>query len=118
MPNHPPLIQQGFIKLLYRACGHYALLPSVLDYRGQDVAVKVIRTYSNRELRGVINVGCWPCFVCAYYALIILLYAEVLQGSCDVEIPPASQHLATARSNDDRDPIRDGISLDGKWKYQ
>jgi hypothetical protein len=28
------------------------------EYRSQDVAVKVIRTYSDRELRKVINVGC------------------------------------------------------------
>ena len=70
------------IKLLYRTCGHHALLPGTLrisahydqtgnlprrggyadvwrgDYRGQDVAIKVIRTYSDRELGKVINVGC------------------------------------------------------------
>ena len=28
------------------------------EYRGQDVAVRVIRTYSNDEVRRVVRVGC------------------------------------------------------------
>lgn len=69
------------LKLLYRTCGYHALLPGALEvsvpyektgssacrggfadvwkakYRDGYVAVKVIRTYTNRELRKVINVG-------------------------------------------------------------
>ncbi|KAF9793333.1 kinase-like domain-containing protein, partial [Thelephora terrestris] len=66
------------LRVLHRTCGRHALLPGVLmvsvdygqtstesprrggyadvwkaEYRGQDVAVKAIRTYSNRELRKV-----------------------------------------------------------------
>ena len=43
---------------------------------------------------------------------------EVLQGSRDMEIPPASERPAVARSDDVRGPVRDGVRLDGKWKHQ
>ena len=80
-PDLLPLTQKKCLKLLYRTCGHHALLPETLkvsaryghtgnlpcrgghadvwkgEYRGQDVAVKVLRTYSNRELEKMINVG-------------------------------------------------------------
>ena len=76
-----PLTQKKSLRLLYRTCGHHTLLPSALivsahydrahnppckggyadvwrgEYRGQDVAVKVLRTYKNRELRRMIKVG-------------------------------------------------------------
>lgn len=75
-------IQNKCLKLLYRTCGHHALLPSTLEvpvcfdqtsnalYRGgyadvwkgrycaKDVAVKVIRTYSNDDLIKIMKVGC------------------------------------------------------------
>jgi len=77
-----PGIRKKCLKLLYRTCGHHALLPEVLKvpvrsgqasnavYRGghadvwkgvyscQDVAIKVVRTYSNVELRKIINRFC------------------------------------------------------------
>ena len=40
------------------------------EYRGQDVAVKVIRTYSNSDLRKVIGVSC------RLYSLSACLYAD------------------------------------------
>jgi len=35
-----------------------------------------------------------------------------------VESAPASEHLATHRSDDVRNPVRDGIGLDGERKHQ
>ena len=79
--NLPPPAQKKSLRLLYRACGHHAIVPSALkvtiDYdrtgdalyrggyadvwkgkfSGQDVAVKVIRLYSKDVLQKVINVG-------------------------------------------------------------
>ena len=70
------------LRLLYKTCGRHALLPQALqipirydragvalyrgayadvwkgEYRGQDIAVKVIRTYSNSDLQKIIGVGC------------------------------------------------------------
>ena len=81
-PNLSPSTRNKCLKLLYRTCGHHALLPSALKiptcydrtgvalyrggfadvwkgkYLGRDVAVKVIRTYSNSDLQKVIGVSC------------------------------------------------------------
>ena len=43
---------------------------------------------------------------------------EVLQGGFDMEDPPASKCPATGRSDDVRDPVRNGIRLDGKRKHK
>lgn len=74
-------MRQKCLKLLYRTCGHHALLPKALfvsahyekpgnfprrggyadvwkgEHLGGDVAVKVIRTYLNQELQKIINVN-------------------------------------------------------------
>jgi len=43
---------------------------------------------------------------------------EILQGSCDMENPSASECAAAARSDDVRDSLRNGIGLDGKREHQ
>ena len=48
----------------------------------------------------------------------MLSYAEVLQGGCNLEKPPASECSATCRSDDVRDPVRNDIGLDGEWEHQ
>ena len=82
-PDLPPSAQKMSLKLLYKTCGHHAIVPSALKvqvdydqtsdapYRGghadvwkgrhssRDVAVKVIRLYSKDVLQTVINVGHW-----------------------------------------------------------
>lgn len=76
-----PLLRKKCLKLLYRMCGRHALLPEALkvpvyygktgvalyrggfgdvwkgEYCGRDVAVKVLRTYSNSDLQKIIGVG-------------------------------------------------------------
>ena len=91
---------------MYKICGHNKLLPKSLriplcydrqgpplysggfadvwkgKYRGQDVAVKVIRTPSYTDLK-IIGVG---CVVIPHANVLTEPRIEVLQGSCDVEI--------------------------------
>jgi hypothetical protein len=81
-PDLLPDTRKKCLKSLYRTCGRHALLPRALkipacydrtsvasfrggfadvwkgEHRGQDVAVKVIRTYSNSNLQKIIGVSC------------------------------------------------------------
>jgi hypothetical protein len=140
MPDLLPWTRKKCLKSLYRTCGRHGLLPRALKipvcydrtgvapYRGgsgdvwkgnhcgRDVAVKVIKTYSNSNLQKVFGVShrsysLSPC--CAPIAP----YVEVLQGSRDMENPSASERPAADRSDDVRGPVRNDIGLDGKWKH-
>jgi hypothetical protein len=88
----PSRTRNECLKSLYRTCGRHALLPSVLMipvcydrtgvafYRGgfgdvwkgkhcgRDVAVKVIKTYSNSDLQKIIGVNC------RLYSVYVLVY--------------------------------------------
>jgi hypothetical protein len=66
---------------------------------GRDVAVKVVRTYSDDDLQMVIGVGCSSCSLSACPRADATTI-EVLQGGCDVENAPTSEHPATDRSDD------------------
>jgi hypothetical protein len=68
-------------------------------YCGRDVAVKIMRTYSDDDLQQVIGVGCWSCSLFACPRADTTSVA-VLQGGCDVEDIPTSEHPATDRSDD------------------
>jgi hypothetical protein len=81
-PDLSPWAKNKCLKSLYRTCGRCALLPKTLTipvcydrtgvaissggfgdvwkgkHRGRDVAVKVIRTYSNSDLQKIIGVSC------------------------------------------------------------
>jgi hypothetical protein len=122
---HAPGLSSGVknrcLKSLYKACGHHALLPRSLnvsvcydqssnalfrggyadvwkgDYSGQDVAVKVIRTYSNDELRKITIVG---FSISALYVSMTMSCTELLQRGRDVEIPSTSERPAANRSVD------------------
>ena len=66
---------------------------------GRDVAVKVIRTYSDDDLQMVIGVGCSSCSLSAYpHADTTII--EVLQRGCDMENAPTSKHPAADRGDD------------------
>jgi hypothetical protein len=136
IPELPPQIRHKCLKLLYKSCGHHALLPRTFkipvcydrtgtalyrggfadvwkgQHRGRDVAVKVIRTYSDDDLQRVIGVGYWSCYfsTCLHTDTTT---AAVLQGGCDVEDAPTSKYPTTDRSDDVQDSVRDGIRLDG-----
>ena len=44
--------------------------------------------------------------------------SEVLQGGCRMECPPSSKRTATVRRNGIREPVRDGIGVDGEREHQ
>ena len=122
-------------------CSRHALLPRTLkipicydrtgvaSYRGGfadvwkgedcsgDVAVKVLRTYLNSDLQKIIGVSCRLYLFPGIDAL-TKPCTEVLQGGCDVENPSTSKCAATHWGDDDRDSIRNGIRVDGKWKHE
>ena len=89
-PDLSPRTRESCLKSLYRTCGRHALLPTTLripisyertgeasyrggfadvwkgEYRDQEVAVKVIRIYSNTDLQKVAGVSHWLRSVPAY----------------------------------------------------
>jgi len=122
-------------------CGRRALLPNIMkvlvrydrtsaalyrggfgdiwkgEYSGQDVAVKVIRTYSNSDLQRIVGVSYWLCSLSASLST-DRRCVEVLQGGCDLEDPPASERPVPDRGDNVREPVRDGGRLDGERKHQ
>ena len=60
----------------------------------------------------------WLVGLSLYVSTLTVPHVEVLQGSCDVEIPPASKCPAADRSDDVRGSVCDDIELDGEWKHQ
>lgn len=86
-------------------------------HRGEDVAVKVIRTYSNDELQKVVNVSHWFCFISMRQVLTVL-HVGILQRGCGMEIPSTSKCLAIDRSIDVRKSVRHGLKMDGKREHQ
>ena len=87
-------------------------------YCGQDVAVKVIRTYSNTNLQRVVGVSRSFTLFPRLNSNNQCHYVEILQGGCDMENPAASEYSTSDRGNHDRNPVCDGLRLDGKWKHQ
>ena len=77
------------------------------EYDGREVAVKALRTYSGYRLRSL-----------PYANSLTDHFVEVLQGSCDVEIPSTFKRPASNRSNDVRQSVFDDIRLDGEWEHQ
>jgi hypothetical protein len=93
MPEIPPRIRKKCLKSLYGICGRLALLPRALKipvcydrtgtalYRGgfadvwkgkhcgQDVAVKVIRTYSDDDLQKIVGVSYYPYSLSGFLTL-------------------------------------------------
>ena len=82
MPDLSLSVRVKCLRRVYRTCGRHGLLPKALkvpicydrtgypsysggnadvwkgEYRGRDVAVKVIRTYSSDNLKKILGVSC------------------------------------------------------------
>jgi hypothetical protein len=96
-----PQIRKKCLKALYRTCGRHALLPRALkipvcydrtgsatyrggfadvwkgEHCGRDVAVKVVRTYSNIGLQKIIGVSYRSCYLSVHLRA-DTAYVEVL----------------------------------------
>lgn len=122
------------LKLLYRMCGHYALLPKAMQisvacdrtrhpscggafgdvwkekYNDGDVAVKVLKLYQT-DFKGIRSVSFW---LLPSSRVPIMSNVEVLQGGCGMEDPPASKCSTITWRDDVRKSVCDGIQLDGE----
>ena len=80
------------------------------EYRGLDVAAKVLRIYATNDLQKITRVShSGALYSRVFVDALTATYAEVLQGVRNVEGSSASQRVAAARGHNDRNPIRDGI---------
>lgn len=43
---------------------------------------------------------------------------EVLQGGYDMEVSPSSERATAIGGDNDKQPVRDGIGVDGQRKHQ
>ena len=85
------------------------------EYRGREVAAKVLRIYSKNDPERIRRVGRWLCFRIVVFINDRPRLVEVLQGGCGLEDPPPPKCTSTARCDDVRGPARDGVGVDGEW---
>ena len=143
-PNLAPRVRRKCLKLLYKACTGHALLPTSLqmhfdenptgvalyrggfgdvwkrEYRGQEVAVKVVRTYADSDLKKISRVSnrwCSELQLQSFVDILTANRAEVLQGVRDVENSPSSERVTAARSCNVGNSVRDGIGVDAQWEH-
>jgi hypothetical protein len=90
------------------------------EYRGQEVAVKVLKRSVNSDLQKIARVSHqWRPNLNPNVLINILTgHVEVLQGVRNVENPPSSERVAAARSDNVRDQVRDGVGLDAQRQHQ
>jgi hypothetical protein len=127
------------MRSLYRVCGRQALLPKSLaiplcydpmetprchggfgdvwtgQHHGKEVAAKALRVYLTSDLPRIRRVG-YPCLV-VFVDKPTAFHTEVLQGGRWMEAPSSSERVTAVGRDDDRDPVRDGIGMDGKWEH-
>jgi hypothetical protein len=135
----PSQTRRSCLRSLHRICGRQALLPGSLkiplcydptetplchggfadvwkcEYKGQEVVAKVLRVYMRDDLRRIRGVGCprpVPCI-----GGLTVSRTEVLQAGCDMELPSSSECVAAVGRDDEREPVCDGVEMDGKWQY-
>jgi len=88
------------------------------EYCDREVAIKVLRTYSNSELQRIIGVSCWLRSLAICQSTDRALCVEVLQGGCHLENPSAPECRAAHRSDYVRQSFCDDIRLDDQRRHQ
>ena len=84
------------------------------DYRKQEVAVKVVRTYADSDLQKVTRVSDRWSFA---REMLTVISVEILQGVHNVESSPPSERVAVARGDNVGHSVRDGVEVDAKRKH-
>jgi len=90
------------------------------EYRGQEVAVKVVRTYADSDLKKISRVSNrWysEFQLQSFVDMLTANRAEVLQGVRDVENSPSSERVAAARGCNVGNSVRDGIGVDAQREH-
>jgi hypothetical protein len=82
------------------------------QHRGREVAAKVLRVYLTSDFERIRKVDHPRLVVCTNG--LTVSGTGVLQGSCNVEVPPSPKRTATIGRNDGRESVCDGVGLDGK----
>ena len=128
------------LRLLCKICGRQALIPGPLEVvayydpagvplghggfadvwkggsQGRDVAIKVLKMYQCSDREQIRRVSFQWCSISAMsFCELTMMCVEVLQGGRNVEGTSSSKRFTIDRSHDDRQSIRDGDRMDGKW---
>lgn len=88
------------------------------DHRGLRVAVKVLRVYLTTDFAKVRMVRCVFVAPSIHVCTLTLTRVEVLQGGHHLGNSSPSERVTTARSDDERLPIYNGVGMDDRWEYQ
>lgn len=139
LDNLSPRIRRRCLRFLYKICGRHAILPRSLEiplcydpkdnplccggfgevwkgeYRGREVAAKVLKVYKTSDLDQIKRV-CSRLSVCV--TGLSMSRIELLQGSRDMEDPSPSKCAAIVRCDGNWGSICDGIGMDDKRQHQ
>lgn len=141
IPDLCSRVRKKLLKALYRKCGDHSTLPMAMYipviydrmtaplYRGgcgdvwkgkhcnREVAVKVLRTYSNSDLQKAMGVS--SCRASrSHVEQLIELCVEVLQGSCHVESTSTPEYRTANRGDEVRELVCYDIGMDGRRGHQ
>jgi hypothetical protein len=79
------------------------------DYRGQQVAVKVLKVYKDSDLRKVTRVSPQLLPPSMPIGVLTVNHVEILQGVHHVEISPSSERVAIGGGDNVWGPAHDGL---------
>ena len=137
----PPEIRRSCLRASYEICGRKALLPGSLpiplcynpmdtpethggladvwkgEYKGREVAAKVLRVYKTSDPKGTRKVGGVPPIM--FSSELTVSHAVVLQGGRDVEDPSSPERVTAVGRDDVRGSasVRDGIGVDEEREH-
>lgn len=141
LPDLSPRLRTKCLSALFLICSRQALLPRLLqipicynrsdpslcqggfadvwkgEHEGRRVAVKVLRVGSPSSVDKIKSVSVQSSVKIQFWPA-TLTHVDILQGGCDVERSLPSKCTSTFRHYDGEKPIRNGIRMDGEWKYQ
>jgi len=89
------------------------------EYRGQKVAVKVLKVYLTSDFKKITSVSHHPRVAKSVYRRTDDRRdrADVLQGSCHMEDPSSSECAPAVGSDVGGKALCDGFGMDGQWEY-
>ena len=130
------------MKSLYKMCARHSLVPTSLqielcynpadiphsrggfadvwksEYRGREVAVKVLRISTTSDLQKVTHVSRRRRSVGVLVDILTVVRVGILQGIHHVESSSSSERAAAAGSDNDRESVRHGVRVDDKREHQ